>query len=61
MKIFRFIKKCSFIGSLFLSNIASGNKLSCISTNDQECKGRLEIINFNSNSPICYPFRIKTS
>ena len=61
MKIFRFIKKCSFIGSLFLSNIVSANKLSCISMNDQEFKARPEIINFNINNPIFYPFSIKTS
>ena len=55
MKIFRFIKKCFFIGSV------SPNTLCCISMNDQEFKARPEIINFNINNPIFYPFSIKTS
>ena len=59
--MFRFIKKCFFIGSLFLSNIVSANTLICISMNNQECKARPEIINVNSNSPIFYPFSIKTT
>ena len=28
---------------------------------NQECKGRLEIIDVNSNNPILYPFSIKTN
>ena len=28
---------------------------------NQECKGRPEIINVNSNEPVFYPFSIKTS
>ena len=60
-KMFRFIKKCFFIGSLFLSNLVSANSLSCISVNNQACKGRPEIINVNSNNPVFYPFSIKTS
>ena len=61
MKIFRFVKKCFFIGSLFLSNLVSKTCLSCISMNNQACKARPEIINVNSNNPIFYPFSIKTS
>ena len=59
--MFRFIKKCFFIGSLFLSNLVSTTSLSCISMNNQACKARPEIINVNSNNPIFYPFSIKTS
>ena len=64
--MFRFIKKCFFIGSLFLSNIVSTTSLneiplSCISMNNQACKARPEIININSNNPVFYPFSIKTS
>ena len=59
--MFRFIIKCFFIGSLFLSNLVSTTSLSCISMNNQECKARPEIINVNSNNPIFYPFSIKTS
>ena len=64
--MFRFIKKCFFIGSLFLSNLVSttslnGVPLTCISMNNQACKTRPEIINVNSNNPVFYPFIIKTS
>ena len=60
-KMFRFIKKYFFIGSLFLSNLVSTTSLSCISMNNQACKARPEIINVNSNNPVFYPFSIKTS
>ena len=56
-----FIKKCFFIGSLFLSNILSTTFLSCISMSNQACKARPEITNVNSNNPVFYPFSIKTS
>ena len=59
--MFRFIKKCFFIGSLFLSNLVSKTSLSCISMNNQACKARPEIVNVNSNNPIFYPFSIKTN
>ena len=60
-KIFRFIKKCFFIGSLFLSSLVSTTPLSCISMNNQACKVRPEIVNVNSNEPVFYPFSIETS
>ena len=60
-KIFRFIKKCFFIGSLFLSSLLSTTPLSCISINNQACKVRPEIINVNSNEHVFYPFDIKAS
>ena len=59
--MFRFIKKCFFIGSLFLSNLVSTTSLSCISMNNQACKARPQIVNVNSNNPIFYPFSIKIS
>ena len=59
--MFRFIRKCFFVGSLFLSNLVSTTSLSCISMNNEVCKARPEIINVNSNNPIFYPFSIKTS
>ena len=62
--MFRFIKKCFFIGSLFLSsftNSLSTNKLNCISLNNQRYKARPEIVNVNSNNPIFYPFSFKIS
>ena len=59
--MFRFIKKCFFIGSLFISNLVSTTSLSCISMSNQACKARPEIINVNSNNPVFYPFSIKAS
>ena len=59
--MFRVIKKCFFIGSLFLSNLVSTTSLSCISMSNQACKARPEIINVSSNNPVFYPFSIKTS
>ena len=59
--MFRIIKKCLFIGSLFLSNLVSTNSLSCISMNYQACKARHGIFNVNTNNPVFYPFSIKTS
>ena len=60
-KTFRFIKKCFFIGSLFLSSLVSTTPLSCISMDNQACKLILEIVNVNSNEPLFYLFSIKTS
>ena len=59
--MFRFIKKCFLIGSLFLSSLVTTTSLSCISMNNQACKARPEIIDVNSNNPVFYPFSIKTS
>ena len=60
-KMFGFIKKVFYVGSLFLSSIVSTTPLSCILMNNQACKVRPEIINVNSNEPVFYPFSIKTS
>ena len=59
--MFRFIKKCFFIGSLFLSNLVGTTSLHCISMNNQACKARPQIVNVNSNNPIFFPFSITTS
>ena len=59
--MFRFIKKCFFIGSLSLSSFVSTTALSCISMNNQACKARPEIINVNSNNPVFYPFSVKAN
>ena len=53
-KMFWFIKKCFFIGSLFLSSLISTTPLSCFSMNNQVCKVRPEIVNVNSNGPVPY-------
>ena len=65
-KMFRFIKKFFFIGSLSLSNLVNPTSLyaiplSFISMSNQKCKAKPEIINVNNNNPIFYPFSIKTS
>ena len=57
--MFVFIKKIFCIGSLFLSILVSTTPLSCTSIKNQECKGRPEIADINSNNPIFYPFSIK--
>ena len=57
MKIFSFVKKVFILGLTVLSNIT--NELDCVSTKNQECKVRQEVININSNNPIFYPFRVK--
>ena len=59
--MFRFIKKCLFVGSLSLSNLVSTTALSCISMSNQACKARPGIININSNNLGFYPFSIKTN
>ena len=59
--MFVFIKKIFYFGSLFLSSLVSTTSLDCISMKYQECSVRPEMINVNSNEPVCYPFSIKTS
>ena len=59
--MFRFIKKCLFVGSLFVSNLVSTTALSFVSMSNQACKVRPGIINMNSNNLVFYPFSIKTN
>ena len=61
MKIFKFVKKVSFIGLTILSNFTNAIPLICISMKNQECKTKSKVIKVNSNNPIFYPFSIKTS
>ena len=61
MKIFKFVKKVSFIGLTTLSNFTNAIPLICISMKNQECKTKSKVIKVNSNNPIFYPFSIKTS
>ena len=61
IKMFAFIKKIFYIGSLFLSSLVSTTSLNCISMKNQECKVGPKTINVNSNEPTFYPFSIKTS
>ena len=59
--MFRFIKKCFFIGSLCLRSLVSTTCLSYISMNNQACKVRPKIINVGNNEPAFYSFSIKAS
>ena len=56
----RFIKKVFFTG-LTSVNLLTITPLRCISMTNQECEVRPEIVNVNSDEPVFYPFRIKTS
>ena len=42
-------------------NLSRVNPLECVSVNNQECKVRQEIVNFNSKEAIFYPYSIRTS
>ena len=49
----RYIKKCFFAPiTFFSSNLLNVNPLKCVTMNNQECKIRPEIINFNTNEPL---------
>ena len=61
MKIFRFAKKVFFIGLAILSDFTYANSLSCISTNNQGCKTRSQVINVKGDEPMFFPFSIETS
>ena len=50
-----------FTGLAFLSTLTSVNLLSYISRNNQECRVRPQIANFNRDQPVFFPFLIKTS
>ena len=59
--MFGFVKKVFFVGLTILSSFPSVNSLSCILMNNQECKVRPQIVNFNIDEPVFFPFSIKTS
>ena len=55
-KMFRFIKKVSIAAmTCFSFGRSNANSLECLSMNNQECKARPEIIDFNSNKSVFYP------
>ena len=70
-KISGFSKKCFFPGLAFLSILTSVNSLSaaplnavplnCILINNQECKVRLHLVNFDGDESVFFPFSIKLS
>ena len=58
--MFRFIKKVFFTARTFFNfSGLSVDSLECVSMNNQECKIRSEIINFNTNEPMFYLYSIK--
>ena len=60
--MFGFVKRIFVLTIIFFGcNLSNVNPLECLSVNNQECKGRPEIVNVNSNKPVFYPFSIKTS
>ena len=61
VKMFKFIKQIFDSTLTFFGSLSTVNPLECVSMNNQECKGRLGIVNVNSNGPIFYPFSIRTS
>ena len=57
-----FVKQIIISLMMFLGcNLSSVNPLKCVSTNNQECKGRIEIVNVNSDETVFFSFSIKTS
>ena len=59
MKIFGFVKKVFFIGLTILSGFTNANSLSCVSTNNQECKTRPQVVNINGDEPVFFHFVLK--
>ena len=43
----------------FRCNVSNVNPLKCVSTSNQDCRIRPEIININSNEPSFYLYRVK--
>ena len=60
--MFGFVKRI-FVSAmmLFVCNLSSVNPLECVSTNNQECKVRPEIVNVYIDEPLFFPFSIRTS
>ena len=66
MKTFGFVNKLLFIELKILSSFTNANSLnaiplSCISISNQEYKTRPQVINFNGDKPVFFPFSIETS
>ena len=50
-----FVSTMMFFGC----NLSTVNPLDCVSTNNQECKGRPKIVKVNSNESVFYPLLLK--
>ena len=57
--MFKFIKQIAISTMMFLNSLQNVNPLECVSTKNQKCKVRSEIIDVSSNNPIFYLFSIK--
>ena len=57
----KFIKQILVSTLMFFSSLSCVNSLECVSMNNQKCNVRPEVVNFNSNEPLFYPFSIKRS
>ena len=59
--MFGFIKKVFVVAMTFFDwNVLNTNPLKCISMNNQNCRVRPQIVDFNNDEPIFFPFTIKT-
>ena len=60
--MFGFVKQ-TFVSAIifFICDLSSVNPLEYVLINNQECKGRPEIVFVNSNESVFHPFSIKTS
>ena len=59
--MFGCIKKYIFTALMFGCYVVNVIPLTCVSVNNQECKIRPEIINFNSNEPLVYLCSIRAN
>ena len=60
--MFGFIKKVFFVAMSFFScNVLNAIPLECVSTNNEECKIKPEIININSNEPLFSRYIVNTN
>ena len=59
--MFGFIKKVFVVAMTFSGwNVLNTNPLKCISMNNQNCRVRPQIVDFNNDEPVFFPFTIKT-
>ena len=57
--MFGLVKKVFFTGLAFLLTLTSVNLLSCISMNNQECRGRPQIVNLYRDEPVFFLLVLK--
>ena len=61
-EMFGFVKKIFISAMMFYGcNLSNVHSLKFISMNNQQCKVRPEVVNFNSDEPVFSSFSIKTS